>query len=239
MQETDVLHTLQLDDLAAECTAQAQRFRELGADEADPRYCYELFRRAVVDRDEGAWLHVYTTYEQQVIRWVRQCGNYHATGQDAEFFVSIIYTKFWRAVRPEQFTERMPTLGAVLAYLKCCVQTTLIDYIRSRRRDTMLEDLGELERVNVHLSEVRPIENRTGGRFERKRLWEQVSALLRSDQERIVLEEAFLLNKKASHIYADHDDVFDDVNTVYRVKENLLKRLRRNSDLAAWRNSAV
>ncbi|MGB1251139.1 MAG: RNA polymerase sigma factor [Candidatus Promineifilaceae bacterium] len=236
MGESNSFQSLQLNKLAENCAEQSQRYRDLGADNADPRYCYELFRRAIVEGDESAWAHLYQTYESQVIRWARQCGNYHATGQDAEYFVSIIYTKFWRAMSPEHFVENLPALGSVLAYLKRCVQTTLIDYTRSRRRDQMLDELGELERVQVDSADIRPIERKTGRDFDRKQLWQQIGTLLKSDQERIVMEEIFLLNKKANHIFTDHPSLFKDVNTVYRVKENLLKRLRRNSDLAEWRN---
>ena len=236
MSKPNPLQSIQLGKLADHCAEQSQRYRELGAQEADSRYCYELFRRAIVEHDEAAWVHVYQTYEGQVVRWARQCSNYHATGQDAEYFVSIIYTKFWRAMTPTLFTDNLPSLGAVLAYLKRCVQTTLIDYARSRKRDQMLDELGELERVQVHSAEMRPIERRTSGDFDRKQLWQSIRTLLKNDQEQVVMEEVFLLNKKAGRIYADHPDLFKDVNAVYRAKENLLKRLRRNSDLAEWRN---
>lgn len=236
MSQSNPIQSLSLNALATACGEQSQRYRDLGADQSDSRYCYELFRRAIVNGDQSAWVCIYQTYETQVVRWVRQCSSYRATGQDAEYFVSIIYTKFWRALKPEAFVENLPSLGSVLAYLKRCVQTTLIDYSRSLRRDRMLDELGELERVKVKSADIRPIERKTGYDSDRHELWAQINNLLKSDQERVVMEEVFLLNKKASHIFADHPDLFPNIKSVYRAKENLLKRLRRSSDLNIWRN---
>ena len=236
MGNSGTLNTLQLEDIAAECGQQSQRYRELGQAHSDPRYCYELFRRAIVEGLESAWTHVYTAYEGQIVRWVRQCSSYHATGQDAEYFVSIIYTKFWKAVTPDLFSNHLLSLGAVLAYLKRCVQTTLIDFVRSRRKDQMLDELDELERVKVPSADNRPIEQRASRGSDSEALWQQIGELLKNEQERIVLEEVFLLDKKANQIFADHPDTFESVKTIYRIKENLLKRLRRSNSLAEWRN---
>jgi hypothetical protein len=36
----------------------------------DPRHCYELFRRALVGRDEEAWAALYSQYQRLMRRWV-------------------------------------------------------------------------------------------------------------------------------------------------------------------------
>ena len=47
------LHTLALASIAHRCTRETEAFFQRRAH--DPAYCYELFRRAIVDRCQPAW----------------------------------------------------------------------------------------------------------------------------------------------------------------------------------------
>src|SRR5262245_34424784 len=58
--------------LALHCATESERFYH--GRSHDTRFAYELFRRAVVERDELAWEHVYTHYSPLVEGWVRRSG---------------------------------------------------------------------------------------------------------------------------------------------------------------------
>ena len=62
--------TLSLPRLARACADQTGRYQR--GELADERYCLELLRRAVCDRDGQAWAMVLEQYRGLVNAWVRQ-----------------------------------------------------------------------------------------------------------------------------------------------------------------------
>jgi hypothetical protein len=54
---------------------------------------------------------------------------------------------------------------------------------------------------------------------------------MQSEQERRVIYGSFALALKPREIYAQSGELFDDVKEVYRIKENVLARLRRDAEL--------
>ncbi|HIC88166.1 MAG TPA: hypothetical protein EYP04_02005, partial [Anaerolineae bacterium] len=56
--------------LAVRCSEETERFRR--GDPYDERPCFELFRRAVVERDQVAWLLIHEQYTPLIRSWVRK-----------------------------------------------------------------------------------------------------------------------------------------------------------------------
>lgn len=229
--------SLGLQELAQECANQEALYRKLGDKASDPRFCYELFRRALVQKDEAAWSLIYQQYEPQIVRWIRQNPAFRSTGQDADYFVSEVFAKFWHAVSPQKFSQQLTRLGAILLYLKKCVASTLYSYQRTLKKESMYV---ALEQVNIGISNPsseRPVEYSVLQKVDVEQLWAVIEPLLKNEQEKVVVESAFLLGKKAKQIQAEYPHLFADTKSIYRTKENLLKRFRRNPKLRAWLSS--
>src|SRR5579859_6998204 len=111
------LMTLPLEALARQCCTESERFYR--GQPHNTRFAYELFRRALVERNEAAWEHVYAHYSPLVDSWVRRSGAFLNSGESSEFFVSLAFTRFWRAIPPRRFAA-FPTLAALLQYLQRC-----------------------------------------------------------------------------------------------------------------------
>src|SRR5690242_3295935 len=92
---------LRLAALAHRCAVESERF--FHGQSYDARFAYELFRRALIERDELAWEHIYMHYSPLVESWVRRSGAFVGSGESSEFFVGAAFTKFWRAVSAERF----------------------------------------------------------------------------------------------------------------------------------------
>ena len=94
----------------------------------DPAYCYELFRRAIEDRDDAAWAAIEQQYKRLILSWVlnRSPG---MDSEDAEAAAQDALSKFWRTLarRSEPIAERFDHVGGLLGYLKQCAVTSLID----------------------------------------------------------------------------------------------------------------
>ena len=70
-------------DLAHRCAEETQHY--LQQQSHDPRYCFELFRRAVEDRDQVAWEIICVQYEPLVAGWVTKHRGFEATGEEVQY----------------------------------------------------------------------------------------------------------------------------------------------------------
>ena len=215
-----------LEDIAQRCAHETDRF--FHQQESDPRYCFELLRRAIVDRCQRAWEFAYAQYQPLVTSWVRRHTAFPACGEDAQYLVNRAFEKMWTALTPAKF-GRFPALNALLRYLQMCVHSVILDAVRMAERTPTVP----YEQLPVHQNpEPAAPENQAMERMQRRALWEEINARMHDDQERQVVYASFVLALKPREICSQFPDLFRDVKQVYRVKENVLARLRRDPELA-------
>ncbi len=218
------LRLLDVDRLADECAGHTTKFFKRAT--YDPSYCYELFRRAIVGRNNYAWEKIYHQYQPLVVKWVVNHTGLPATGEEVDYFVNGAFDRMWTAVDAEKF-KQFDNLAEVLRYFKMCANSVIVDYRRVNPIDAV-----DLEPVTPLLRQDLPsIEERITDQLDRQELWETVAASTHDEKDAIVLEWSFVYDLKPAVIYADNPDRFESLDEVYRVKRNLLNRLRRNPDL--------
>ena len=232
---TDV-QRLTLAGIAHRCAHETERF--FRRQRHDTRYCFELFGRAIRDRDQGAWEHIYAQYRPQVLGWIRQHPSYPSTGEEAQYLANRAFEKMWAALTPEKF-DHFAELRPVLRYLQMCVHSVVLDNIRPHERANNAirmerqPDGAGAESLDVQSEPGdRDLEEQALHREQRRTLWLEISVRLRNEKERHVVYGSFVLALKPRELYVLHPDTFRDVNEVYRVKENVLARLRRDRELA-------
>jgi hypothetical protein len=220
-------------DLVAACRRETDRFRR--AQPSCDLYCFELFRRAICDRDQDAWEAVVTQYRGIVLTWVQRQGG--AAVEDPDYWVNRAFDRFWTALRPERFAlfEGLPR---VLKYLQMCAATAVLDELRSQRAtpheslDRLFATRPETAREPVGMAdppapgadaEASAVERLTG-----QELWGAVAREVPDEGERTVLYCSFALGMKPSEIGERRPDLFPTVADVYRIKRNVLDRLRRS-----------
>jgi hypothetical protein len=220
-------------DLAAACRRETDRFRS-GQPSAD-EYCFELFRRAISDRDEAAWEAVVVQYRGVVLTWVQRHGG--ASVQDADYWVNRTFDRFWSAMRPERF-GLFEGLPRVLKYLQMCAATAVLDELRAQRatphesldqlfgarpgaqRETPGAEVGDPAGTDAEASAVE--------RLAGQELWGAIAAEVPDEGERTVLYCSFALGMKPAEIAERRPELFAGVPDVYRIKRNVLERLRRS-----------
>jgi DNA-directed RNA polymerase specialized sigma24 family protein len=216
--------SLPLSVLAHNCAQQTLLFFQRVA--SDTRYCLEIFRRAIVDKNEQAWALLHDTYRDQIQRWVRRHPAFRACHEDEDYFVNRSMEKFWQAIPPAQF-DRFPDISHLLSYLQMCVNSTICGYLRTRARTKYEVDLDEAEEhASKELLEEDVLTQKQG-----KELWSMVIERLNNDKEIQVAYESFLLDLKPGDIFIRHAEAYENPKEIYRIKENILSRLRRDSDL--------
>src|SRR5215472_4036096 len=128
-------------DLTRFCTEETNKFLKQVA--SDDCFCLELFRRAIVERNDDAWGSIYQQYAPLVLTWVTQ--HQSATpilGQEGSApLVNAAFAKFSQALTPAKI-ENFVSLAAILKYLKMCVHSVVADEVRARQT-RLLEDTLE------------------------------------------------------------------------------------------------
>lgn len=220
MVEVD-LQRLTLAGIAHHCTQESDRFFK--RQPHDPRYCFELFRRAVLHHNQHAWELLYNQYRPLVAGWVQRHPLFAGCDEEADYFVNGAFEKMWSRLTPATF-ERFPDLKSILRYLQMCVNSAIVDFARAR------EQAGRLEEVEPAAL----TDSKTAGRnnafshLEQVELWDWLQAQLKDTKEERAVYGTYVLGLKPQELYAHYRDTFRDVNEVYRVKENVLDRLRRD-----------
>jgi hypothetical protein len=192
----------------------------------DARFAHELFRRALVERDEIAWEHVYGHYSPLVESWVRRSGAFVGSGESSEFFVGAAFTKFWRAVSPERFAT-FPTLATLLSYLQLCTSSVVIDSVRAQSWAEMVAD----DALPVEQTPRAAADDEAIDRVSRAEFWRYIDTQLHGDAERAVVVGSFVMGMKPGEICDQRPDLFANVGDVYNIKRNVLTRLSRNPEL--------
>ncbi|MDQ3702047.1 MAG: sigma-70 family RNA polymerase sigma factor [Chloroflexota bacterium] len=222
----DLSHT-PVDELAVACRGETEKFRR--GEPSTDGYCFELFRRAVSHRDEAAWEAVVTQYRGIVLTWVLRQGG--AVAADADYWLNRTFDRFWSAVQPERF-GMFDGLPRVLKYLQMCASTAVLDEHRTQRA-TQHESLDELTEAGVETGQEPAgskgdVEAVAVDRLSVNELWQAIIQEVPEEGERTVLYCSVALGMKPAEIYERRPDLYPAVGDVYRVKRNVLDRLRRS-----------
>ncbi|MDX1417601.1 MAG: hypothetical protein R3293_25585 [Candidatus Promineifilaceae bacterium] len=227
--ETSVdLSALSLSSLAHLCRKETDRFfKNL---DYDDRYCFELFRRAILERDDISWDIILEQYSALVRSWIERHPSYPITDENKDFFVNRTFDNFWHAFnRDPNKLQKFSNVKSLLQYLKLCTNSAVREYA-DRRMHPQGVALSSTPVVSIAhpVDEIADFENTVAA----KALWQYIEGLLKSEQERIVAQDFLIYDLKPREIYASHEDGFSGVPQVRRIKENLMARLRRDSYLA-------
>jgi DNA-directed RNA polymerase specialized sigma24 family protein len=184
---------------------------------------YELFRRAIVERDDEAWAAIYTHYRHLLISWARYASARVPAVSQHEDIADRALARAWSALSAEQFAQ-FPSLAALLAYLRACVGAAAIDAARA-------EATRERAYQKLELPSAITPEDEVLGAQSCDELWQLINKLVSNEHERIILIESFVLGLPPRTILERHQDRFVDVPAIYNAKRNLLNRLERSRDL--------
>lgn len=225
----DDLFSLPLTNLAERCQQESARFFQHVA--YDPHYCYELFRRAIVQRQGQAWSLVYSQYTPLVASWVESHAHFAASGEDATYFVNRAFEKMWSALGPDKFAN-FADLKSLLRYLKLCTGSALIDHARAldQARTVTLPSADQPDQELFDTSDV-GVEATILSELERQQFWQRVQQRLKGEAEFQVLYYRFVLDLMPREICERFPEEFPDVREVYKMLQKILDRLGRDAEL--------
>ena len=107
--------------------------------ENDERFCFELFRRAIMYKNEHAWNLVVQQYSYQVAAWIKRNEFYAMADESIDYFTNQAFTNFWRAFsRDVHKLEKFSSLKALLRYLQLCAHTAVKEYVTRRTNPSLV-----------------------------------------------------------------------------------------------------
>ena len=190
----------------------------------------ELFRRAICERDDEAWRAIIEQYHGVVLATIRRHPAATQPREDDMYWVNRAFQRFWIAIRPERF-EQFTELPAILRYLSMCAASVLLDDLRARRGFHFVS----LDDAEPHSAPEADHGDVVSRRLDAAALWAAVREALPDDTDRLVAQLSFIGALSPREIFARHPDRFETVNDVYRVKRNLMERLRRDPAVRQYR----
>lgn len=192
---------------------------------------YELFRRAIVERDDDAWAEIAMRYRRLLIAWAGQCSAKVQIAEDGDAIADQALARAWRALSSAEFAA-FPNLAALMAYMRACVAAVVIDANRSQ---------VAYERVQqcVRLGDVATPEDLLMAQWAREELWRCAIEVAATPQERAILIDSFVFELPPRAIHARHPRLFASVDDVYAIKRNLLNRLQRSRAIRDLRAEAL
>ncbi len=212
-----------IQDLAQACADQTSR-RHTPQREVDP--CYELFRRAFASPpDQEAWEAILEQYNRLIWLWLGQ----HASDDACQE----VFLRFWRAQinAEEPFVARFPNTTAIMGYIKRCAGTVRIQAIREKNKQKkLLECLQDGAQVELILTRTRQIKSEQW-KDDFKAL---ILSKIKDESERLVFELSYHYAMPPREICEEYPQLFTTTRDVYGVKDNLIRRLRRDEDLKEW-----
>lgn len=188
----------------------------------------ELMRRAFQHNEARAWEGVQLLFLPQLASWVRQAPAFPGLGEEDQDLALQALERTRRSLSPQRFAA-LERLEQVLRILKLAVHCVVIDQLRARQRTEVWRaaDPGPDE-------EMQDLVDRSGRQSESpdgiaaaRGFWQQVAKQLRDESERVVVQQSYMLDLPPREIARLNPHLFKDAAAVNRVKENVLRRLRR------------
>jgi DNA-directed RNA polymerase specialized sigma24 family protein len=142
-------------------------------------------------------------YRALLVSWAKRCAASAAIIEPTDDIADQAFSRAWAALSPMRF-DQFPTLGAVLAYLRSCVASAVIDCARSQHSAERLAQVIEQDAVATP-------EQTALTRCDRQELWATVGNLIHSEQERVVLLESFVYGQPPRAILARYPGLFANV----------------------------
>jgi DNA-directed RNA polymerase specialized sigma24 family protein len=226
--EEVVLHSppeqLPLDVLLQEAHQEISRFR--GKQKTSNMAAFEVFRRALLLRDDGAWVSLYQLYAPLVEAWILlHCRGSSIDAHELDGLVNETFAKFASAIDARRW-QQFPETRNLLAYLKCCAVTVAADEGRQQQRRSREASLDAIDLEQSPLLED-PAETVINHLVLRD-LWQAAGGIVTCEQERLILEQHYALGVPLRELPSGYPQLFPTIDGVYSIKRNLLQRLRRS-----------
>jgi len=140
------------------------------------------------------------------------------------------FTAFWRAFTPDKL-KNADRLASVLAYLKSCAATSVLQARRKAEHSVLETAWGEVAIDRATDLKQTPAEEVVLPPINAAQLWTVVERCCKNEKDYIVARLNLVANLKPRVILEQHPELFVDVVEIYTLSRNLKNRLARDEAL--------
>ncbi|MEM7333189.1 MAG: hypothetical protein AAF490_13960 [Chloroflexota bacterium] len=197
---------------------------------------YHLFIQALSERNEEAWDEIQKQFNYLVKKWIRN-QIFMITPAEIEDLAQITFFKFWNILSKQkgELTKNFPFCGAIVKYLKRCAETTAIEHLRKQQRLNHLDE--KLKQSNQFAYELQSRQQFEGLSEQSNLVRRWVTTNINHPDERLLLKLLFEYDMKPREIVNKFPSKFPTKRDVYRLREKIVKRARRNKQLNSYYSS--
>ncbi|TMC35607.1 MAG: hypothetical protein E6J31_15245 [Chloroflexi bacterium] len=209
--------SMSLSELTSRCMSEIQKYNQ--REPHNDQCCLEIFRRALLQQDSRAWSVLTERFHGIVLSWVRRHPQREAVRDidSEENFVALTFERFWR-VTVRNKTLEFTALAGALVFLRACVNSVIIDTLRSQKEIPIPENF---ERVAPEPD-------------ESNQRWEVIKGFIPNAREQRLAYLLYYCGLKPRQIVQLLPREFNDVHEIFRLTRNIIDRLRRNKDRLRW-----
>ena len=209
--------SMSLSELTSRCMSEIQKYNQ--REPHNDQCCLEIFRRALLQQDSQAWSVLMERFHSIVLSWVRRHPQSQAVRDidSEENYVALTFERFWR-VTVRNKTLEFTTLAGALVFLRACVNSVIIDTLRSQKEIPIPENF---ERVAPEPD-------------ESNQRWEVIKGFIPNAREQRLAYLLYYCGLKPRQIVQLLPREFNDVHEIFRLTRNIIDRLRRNKDRLRW-----
>lgn len=216
------IHDIDTDQIALRCQNENRQFARMGT--SDPRYCFELFRRALAVQQNDALAHVRSVYHFQLLSWAHHHPYSAQLDEELEYFCEIAFENFYFNLSGDRFAG-FTNLPAVLGYLRACIFTAISQYLRSQRTHPTLPLDDLVETLDV------PDSSESVGA---EALWQHICTLLPQPADQQLAYCRFVLAMKPQEIIQHYPGEWESEREVSVDLQRIRRTLRRDTTLRTW-----
>lgn len=211
---------MNLHELQNRCWSEIEKFTH--EEPSDDQFCLEIFRRALVLRDEQAWHTLAQRFRRTILGWLRRHPYREAAYRlhSEDDYVALTIERLWSVTVRNQSLEFQKLAGA-LKFMHACLNSVIIDGLRAQIKEAALPATGLLELIS-------PVTD------EGKEFWEAIKSMLPDQREQRLAYLLFYCNLKPRQVVEFCPDEFSDTQQIFTMKRNILDRLKNNQDRLRW-----
>lgn len=212
-----------LELIVRRCAEETKKFlRRL---EQDTRYCFELWRRALVEHIDDALCHVYLIYVPLLAGSARRHKLFDLSCADGDYFARIALANFYRTCHGLRFTEMFSELAPAMKYLNACLHSAIAQDVRDNPPITPLPNDDSLS-----ISSPSTSENDVRG----SELWEHIRRDLDDPQDESLAYNRFVLQMTPAEIMRLGRSAWKSTREISVALQRIRRKLRNDDTLRGW-----
>lgn len=203
----------------------------------DERYCLEIFRRALMDDNNDAWIALQEQFRGYLLFWFRRSKlRMKALQVDSEQnYVSDTFDHLWgwgkrqrtgaATLEDSTYQIEFTSLRSALTFLKKCLHNLILDRLRAdeRRRIVPLPENDP------------PTSFPHDERLQQQEFWRAVNTVLTNERERRIIQLLFEQGLKPRQILERCPDEFNNIKEIYRLTRNAMDRLKSHKEVIRYK----